>query len=69
MSEKWEYKLLLATRNGDLMLAQDALDEIGADGWEMVTSYVSGTADSVFVFKRPKSITGYKTEIDEQQRS
>ena len=50
--EKWEYKLLVQSPNTECAECEDALNGLGKDGWELVTFYVNGAGDNVFVLKR-----------------
>ena len=52
--EKWEYKLLVQNPNTECAECDEALNGLGKDGWELVTFYVNGASDNVFVLKRPK---------------
>ncbi len=52
--EKWEYELLVESPNSGIERVQNALNTLGSDRWELVSSYMSGAGDNVFVFKRPK---------------
>lgn len=48
--QKWEYKLV----NG--WLTQDQLEDLGNEGWELVTTVVGmGNRNMAFYFKRPRS--------------
>ncbi len=59
MATKWHY----CVRTGDL--SQDALNEIGNEGWEL-TSVVAPMDEPVFYFKRPQP--GLKESITLEQR-
>jgi hypothetical protein len=53
MSEKWEYRVM-ELPNFEGAKIQAALDELGADGWELTATYVTPAAFNAFIFKRPK---------------
>lgn len=48
---KWEYYFYSVGMERDERNIKEALDELGEDGWELVTVYQSGLR--VFVLKRP----------------
>ena len=52
--EKWEYNLLVQSPNTECASCEAALNGLGEDGWELVTLYVNGAGDNVFVLKRLK---------------
>jgi hypothetical protein len=52
--EKWEYNLLVQSPNTECARCEAALNGLGEDGWELVTFYVNGAGDNVFVLKRLK---------------
>ena len=52
--QKWEYDLLVQSPNTECARCEEALNGIGRDGWELVTFYVNGAGDNVFVLKKPK---------------
>jgi hypothetical protein len=52
--EKWEYNLLVQSPNTECTKCEAALNGLGEDGWELVTFYVNGAGDNVFVLKRLK---------------
>jgi hypothetical protein len=52
--EKWEYNLLVQSPHTECARCEAALNGLGEDGWELVTFYVNGTGDNVFVLKRLK---------------
>jgi hypothetical protein len=54
---KWtsgEYNLLVQSPNTECARCEAALNGLGEDGWELVTFYVNGAGENVFVLKRPK---------------
>jgi hypothetical protein len=52
--QKWEYNLLVQSPNTECARCEEALNGLGRDGWELVTFYVNGAGDNVFVLKKPK---------------
>jgi hypothetical protein len=52
--QKWEYNLLVQNPNTECVRCEEALNGLGRDGWELVTFYVNGAGDNVFVLKKPK---------------
>jgi hypothetical protein len=52
--QKWEYDLLVQSPNTECARCEEALNGLGRDGWELVTMYVNGAGDNVFVLKKPK---------------
>ena len=52
--QKWEYDLLVQSPNTECARCEEALNGLGRDGWELVTFYVNGAGDNVFVLKKPK---------------
>ena len=52
--QKWEYNLLVQSPNTECARCEEALNGLGRDGWELVTLYVNGAGDNVFVLKKPK---------------
>lgn len=49
---KWEYKVVQARlRDGEV--TETVLNELGQQGWELVTVNSMPAADSILVFKRP----------------
>ena len=52
--EKWEYNLLVQSPNTECAECEAALNGLGENGWELVTFYVNGAGDNVFVLKRLK---------------
>ena len=55
--EKWRYRLITFPPNRDLEQVQEALDDAGGDGWDLVTLFHTTAGYNVFVFKRPERIT------------
>jgi hypothetical protein len=49
-----EYNLLVQNPNTECAECEAALNGLGEDGWELVTLYVNGAGDNVFVLKRLK---------------
>ncbi len=58
---KWHYY----TRRGDL--SQDALNEIGKEGWELV-SVTSEHNEAVFYFKRPHPTLAEAITLEQRDR-
>ena len=57
--QKWEYNLLVQSPNTECARCEEALNGLGRDGWELVTFYVNGAGDNVFVFKKTeRTISG-----------
>ena|ERR1700740_725617 len=56
--QKWEYNLLVQSPNTECARCEEALNGLGRDGWELVTFYVNGAGDNVFVLKKPKEQQG-----------
>jgi hypothetical protein len=56
--QKWEYDLLVQSPNTECARCEEALNGLGRDGWELVTFYVNGAGDNVFVFKKPEAGLG-----------
>jgi hypothetical protein len=52
--QKWEYNLLVQSPNTECARCEEALNGLGRDGWELVTFYVNGAGDNVFVLEKPK---------------
>ncbi len=52
--QKWEYNLLVQNPNTECARCEEALNGLGQDGWELVTFYVNGAGDNVFVLKKLK---------------
>lgn len=48
----WQYRVLVREPSEHPPLAEDELNALGAEGWEMVTTIVQPTSVS-FYFKRP----------------
>lgn len=49
--QKWEYQTEAFSPNRDI---EEALNQIGEGGWELVVVYMNGAGNNVFIFKRPK---------------
>jgi hypothetical protein len=58
---KWHY----CVRRGDL--SEDALNEIGAEGWELVSVDASGE-EPVFYFKRPHPTLAEAITLEQRER-
>jgi hypothetical protein len=52
---QWEYNLLVQSPNTECARCEVALNGLGRDGWELVTFYVNGAGDNVFVLKNRKN--------------
>lgn len=58
---KWNYQVHCGE------LSQTALDEIGSDGWELV-SVLAGETGPTFYFKRPHPTLAEKVTLEQRQR-
>ncbi len=70
--QEWEYNLLVQSPNTECTRCEEALNGLGRDGWELVTFYVNGAGDNVFVLKKTeRTIRGWLHGIwhDERDRS
>jgi isocitrate lyase len=52
-SFNWEYRLLHLTTSHEIKNVEDALNDMGRQGWELITAYPHFDAN-IFVFKKRK---------------
>lgn len=50
---RWEYHVLFLAAAREIGQVEDALNQLGRDGWELVTVDDAGENAKVFFFKRP----------------
>jgi hypothetical protein len=51
---KWEYVLIAVTLNQELAQVQESMNELGSQGWELVSMVAEGEGEFTYDFKRPK---------------
>jgi len=51
---KWKYQIFQPSANRDATQIQDALNDLGEDGWEVATSWIAKNQIS-FLLKKPKN--------------
>lgn len=49
--QKWEYKVIETAQP-----TEEQLNELGAEGWELIVGAIDAHLGSVFIFKRKMSI-------------
>jgi hypothetical protein len=50
---KWRYQFYLSNQQRDHKDFEDAMNDLGQDGWELIETYIGPSGDRVFVLKRP----------------
>jgi hypothetical protein len=48
---KWEYHFFVVATGQSLV--ESSINELGKEGWELVTTYMNPSGATYFVFKRP----------------
>jgi len=51
----WQYHLLFLSESRDTRQVQQAMDDLGRQGWEFVAVTDAGEDHKIFIFKRPAS--------------
>jgi hypothetical protein len=49
----WEYNVLFLSNERDVQQVQDAMNDLGAHGWELIAVTPAGDNAKIFFFKRP----------------
>ncbi len=50
---KWRYQFYLAGQNRDHKHVEDAMNDLGQQGWELIETYLAPSGDRVLVLKQP----------------
>jgi hypothetical protein len=48
------FKLCVQSPNSEAVRCEEAFNTLGEGGWELVTFYVNGAGDNVYIFKKLK---------------